>query len=281
MSESVFRPIIREDGTLDPSSIERMGEDWIEGWLRARLGGSDRYLPIDTRTGEDPEALVVGILRHAGAAHPAAIAVGRVALRLLDEARRLAPQSPQWLSVLLRLCQQVRVDQAFSWFHEELQSIAQDAEAAHRRWGNPRTVRDILLAAVVQAPGRPGSSALEAWLALLSKPESSSLALAGLGASFEQKLPYLADWWRHCPPERRNRELGYLIYRALDQDEPIATIMNQAPELPFDLRETIDQELQVQGARPVFTAQSSAKAESKALIDAGLDRRFLLPKKAA
>jgi hypothetical protein len=281
MSESVFRPIAREDGTLDPSSIERMGEDWMEGWLRARFSGSDRYLPIDTRTGEDPEALVVGLLRHAGAAHPVTTAVGRVVLRLLDEARRLAPQSPQWLSPLLRLCQQVRVDQAFSWFHEELQSIAQDAEAAHRRWSNPRAVRDILFAAVVQAPGRPGSSPMEAWLALLPKPESSSLALAGLGATFEQKLPYLADWWRHCPPERRSRELGYLIYRALDQDEPIATLLNQAPTLPFGLRKAIDQELQAQGARPFFAEQRGSQGGAKALNNAGLNRRFLLQEKAA
>jgi hypothetical protein len=281
MSKPVFRPTTREDGTLDPSCIERMGEDWIEGWLRARFSGSDRFLPIDTRTGEDPEALVIGLLRHAGASHPVTAAVGRVVLRLLDEARRLAPQSPPWWSPLLRLCQQVRIDQAFSWFHEELQRIASDAEAAHRRWSNPRTVRDILFAAVVQAPGRAGSSTLEAWLALLQRPESSSLALAGLGASFEQKLPYLADWWRYCPPEKRSRELGYLIYRALDQDEPLATLLNQAPTLPLDLREAIDLELQAQGAQPAFAEQRGSQRGAKAFINAGLDRRFLLQSKAA
>jgi hypothetical protein len=256
MSETVFQPLVREDGSLDPVSFERMGDNWIESWLRERLSGRDPHFPIDLRVDEDPEAFVVGLLRQAGPVHLATLAISRSVLHLLDEARRFAPQTPPWLIPLLRLCQQVRLDLVFSWFREELQAIASDSDAARQRWGDLRVVRDILLAAVLQAPGRSPSPTLEAWQALLKSTEFSSLALAGLGSSFEQKLPYLADWWNHCPPDRRGRELKYLIYRALDQEEPVHILLTQAFSLPADLCEAIDQELQAQGAQPLFASLS-------------------------
>lgn len=252
MSETVFQPLLREDGSLDPASFERMGDSWIESWLRERLSGRDPHFPVDIRAGEDSEAFVVGLLRQAGPVHLATLAISRSVLRLLDEARRFAPQALPWLIPLLRLCQQVRLDLVFSWFREELQAIASDSDAARQRWGDLRVIRDILLAAVLQAPGRSPSPALGAWQMLLKIPEFSSLALAALGSSFEQKLPYLEDWWNHCPPDRRGRELKYLIYRALDQEEPIYFLLTQVPFLPTDLCEAIDQELQAQGAQPFF-----------------------------
>jgi len=252
MSETVFQSLVREDGSLDPASFERMGDSWIESWLRERLSGRDSHFPVDIRAGEDPEAFVVGFLRQAGPAHPATLAVSRSVLRLLDEARRFEPQTPPWLIPLLRLCQQVRLDLVFSWFREELQVIASDSDAARQRWGDLRVVRDILLAAVLQAPGRSPSPAVEAWQVLLKTADFSSLALAALGSSFEQKLPYLAAWWNHCPPDRRGRELKYLVYRALDQEEPIYILLTQVPSFPSDLCEAIDQELQAQGAQPFF-----------------------------
>jgi TIR domain-containing protein len=252
VSEPVFQPLVRNDGSLDPASFERMGDSWIERWLEERLSSRDPHFPVDIRAGEDPEAFVVGLLRQAGPVHSATLAISRSVLRLLDEARRLAPRTPPWLSPLLRICQQVRLDLVFSWFREELQTIASDSDAARQRWGDPRTIRDILLAAALQVPGRSPSPAIGAWLALLKTADFSSLALAGLGSSFEQKLPYLADWWTHCPPDRRGRELKYLIYRALDQEEPIHVLLMQAPTFPPDLCEAIDQELQAQGAQSFF-----------------------------
>jgi len=276
MKEEAFHSIVRADGSLDPSCFERMGEEWIESWLRNHLSGSDPYFPIDTRTGEDPESFVVGLLRQAGATHPAAASIARVVLRLLDEARRLAPQVPSWLSPLLRLCQQVHLDLTFSWFHEELQATARDPEAAQQRWADLQTLREILVAAVAQAPGRPHSSPRGSWLVLLRKPDFCSLALAGLGASFEQKLPFLADWWRSCPPERRRRELSYLIYRAVDQEEPLTSFLGKALSFPSNLREAIDQELHAQGAQPFFAAQRRSQGGAGALVNSGLRREFLL-----
>ncbi len=252
MSEAVFQPLVREDGSLDPVSFERMGDSWIESWLRERLSGRDPHFPVDIRAGEDPEAFVVGLLRQAGPVQLATLAISRSVLRLLDEARRFAPQTPPWLIPLLRLCQQVRLDLVFSWFREELQAIASDSDAARQRWGDLRVIRGILLAAVLQAPGRSPSPALEAWQMLLKTAEFSSLALAALGSSFEQKLLYLTDWWNHCPPDRKGRELKYLIYRALEQQEPIYILLTQVHSLPPDLCEAIDQELQAQGAQPFF-----------------------------
>ena len=283
MSEPVFRPIVRENGRLDPSSFEAMDDSWIEGWLRARLSGSDHYFPIDTRWDEDPERFVINLLRDAGTLHPAAAAIGRAVLRLLDEAQRssrqaraeassasLRSQAPAYLNALFGLCRGVRIEQTFSWFRDELAEIARDPDAARLRWGGLRRVREILFAAVVQAPGWPRAASFGAWSALLRVPEFSTLALAGLGRTFEQRLPYLADWWRHCPPDLIDRELEYMVECALDREELILALLDQTPSLPRKLRAAIVSALEAMGTEIVEMAPLPAMEE-------GTDRAVVMP----
>lgn len=282
MSEPAFRPLVREDGRLDPATFEHMGEAWIERWLRERLSGSDPYFPIDTRSDEDSEAFVVGLLREAGYSHPAVAAIGRAILTLLSEARRHPLPPPPYLPSLLRLCQKVHLELTFSWFREQLEAIARDSATARERWGGLRAVREILFAAVVQAPARTSGAALEAWSTLLRAPEFSSMALAALGTSLEQKLPYLAEWWRHCSPERRDRELSYMVGRAIERDEVPAYPQIRTPPLPLDLREALEREFRAQGA-PILVERSPRQSEAvpSALIKAGLRREYLLDQQAA
>lgn len=288
MSEPTFRPIFRDNGRLDPAAFEVMGDHWLEQWLRARLSGSDPHFPIDTRWDEDPEGLVVALLRDAGAVHPASTAIGRAVLRLLDEARRLvrredivagapAPNGnvPEYFDSLLGLCQQVRMGQTLSWFREELQEIARDPQAAQRRWGDLETVREILFAAVVQAPARTTSEAHESWTTLLRQPEFTSLALVALGKTLEQKLPYLAQWWSACPPDWRSRELKYMIGRAVDRDEPMGFLLAGA-SLPSDLRQAIEREARSHGD-PVVGEPTQHPSEGVLpfMSNAGWRREFL------
>jgi hypothetical protein len=255
-----FIPTLREDGTFDPDSLERAGLRWVTAWLKGRLSGRDPYLPIDRRGGEDPEALVVAILRDAGTAHPATELIARALLALLDEARTCAPEIPSYLKPALRICQQVRLPQASSWFTEELKKLANDPETLEARWGE-KVVREILYAASLQSPGLPQAASHESWLALLMVPRYATLAWAGLGSSFRQQLVHITIWWQSCPAAKRKAEIDHFVFMGLktESDEVTRRLLISAGALwPQDLKSAINVAFRRQGFVEVFSCQSQS-----------------------
>jgi hypothetical protein len=278
MTEPLFEPRLQPDGTLDPECLERMGPDWLAGWIRDRLSGRDPWFLIDRRSDEDPESLIVGLLRNLGLAHPLVPLMGQAARRLLVQAGQVSPPAPSYLHPLLRLCQQVALPATGPWFLAELKSLAEQPENFAALWPEGGLADEILFAALRQAPGRPGAPARPYWQALLNRPESTTLALTALGTSLQEQVSHLAIWWSVCPREERNLELSQLIFEALIAGEEEArAILGKAASLPPDLRAAIDRELEAQGARPAFAAPKRvAKSSSKFLEDAGLRREVLL-----
>ena len=222
-----FTPVTLQDGSLDPRSLADMGERWVSDWLRDRLAGKDHYLPVDRRSGEDPEALVVGLVRLSGPIHPASRLIGSVAARLLEEGASQSVAPPAFFGALLRLCQQVRLPDTQSWFSSFVQSLAKDSAAVEASW-NADTISEILFAAVTQVPGNTNSAARAAWLDLLRAPRYTTLALTALGPSFQGEVEHLADWWQACPAAERSRELRWIISRAvkLEGEDRIRRILS-------------------------------------------------------
>jgi hypothetical protein len=278
MTEPVFEPRLRPDGTLDPECLERMGPDWLANWIRDRLSGHDPWFPIGRRSDEDPESLIVGLLRNLGLGHPLVPLAGQAVLHLLSQAGTVAPSTPVYFRPLLRLCQQVALPPTAPWFLQELKSLTEQPEGFATRWPEEGLVNEILFAALRQAPGRPGSPARVYWESLLNRPESTTLALSALGTSLQEQVTHLATWWGVCPREERELELSQLVFEALTEgEEETRAILGEAPSLPPDLRVAIDRELHAQGIRPVFgTPRRAAKNSSKILKDAGLRREYLL-----
>jgi hypothetical protein len=277
MTEPVFEPRLRSDGTLDPECLERMGPDWLANWIQDRLSGRDPWFPIDRRSDEDPESLIVGLLRNLGLGHPLVPLVGQAVLHLLSQAGTAAPSAPAYFRPLLRLCQQVALPLTASWFLQELKSLAEQPEGFAARWQEEGLVNEILFAALRQAPGRPGSPARAYWESLLNRPESTTLALSALGTSLQEQVSHLAVWWSVCPREERELELSQFIFEALTEGEEDArAILGRVP-FPSGLRAALDQELKGYGARPLpVQINSQCKAQSNAFKDAGLQRQYLL-----
>lgn len=275
MTEPNFQPRLRSDGTLDPEPLERMGLDWLTGWMRERLSGRDPWFPLDRRSDEDPEMLIVGLLRSLGSGHPLSALLGSAARRLLDEAGSETP----YLGPLLRLCQQAVLPATGPWFTSELERLARQPDDFAARWPGRDLTNEILLAALRQSPGWPGNPARPAWEALLARPESATHALSALGTSLEQQASHLAPWWEACPEEERELELSQLIFEALttEGEATARDILKQAPSLPADLRQAIDQELRANGARPLFASQARRSASGlNSLKEAGFRREHLL-----
>ena len=210
-----IQPQFRDDGTVSLSSFETSGDRSIHNWLRQRLESHDRHFPIDIRVGEDPDRLVVSILRDAGSSHPVSTSIARCLLSLLDEARTAAPQVPAFFENLLRICHQVRISTLSSWFTEEVEYIADNPSKARDRWGQWSTVEEILLAAVLQAPGLLTAATRDSWLRLLRQPRHSTIALHGLGQLLPQRLPLLNEWWKKCPEDERYKDLDEMIFTGL------------------------------------------------------------------
>jgi hypothetical protein len=272
MTEPTFQLRLRADGRLDPESLERMGPDRLTSWMRERLSGYDPWLPLDRRSDEDPETLIVGLVRDLGSGHPLVPLLGRAARHLLDEILS-APSPPPYLASLLRLCQQVALPPTGSWFTAELKELAQKPEVL-ADWP-PGLADEVLFAALRQSPGWPGSPARSTWEALLRRPESATFALSALGTSLQQQVPHLAVWWRACPRDERDRELEQLVFEAVTVEGPEAAriLLAQAPSLPPDLKSAIDRELRAQGARPAF---ASAGKPPNSLKNSGWRRDLLL-----
>jgi hypothetical protein len=283
MTEPVFQPRLLADGSLDPECLERMGLEWLTNWMRQRLSGHDPWFPIDRRFDEDPEALIVGLVRGLGSGHLLVPFLGRAACRLLDESSAAAPELPSYLHSLLRLCQQVALPATGAWFTAELEALAERPEDFATRWPEQGLTHEILFAALRQSPGWPGSPARPAWEVLLTRPEITTFALSALGTSLEQQLAHLAVWWQSCPLEERDRELSQLVFEALstEGEDAIRSVLSQASPLPRDLQVAIDRELQANGARPFFTStRQRSQNVLRALKDSALRREFLLDEAA-
>jgi hypothetical protein len=279
MTELVFQPRLRADGSLDPECLERMGPDWLTDWMRERLSGNDPWFPIDRRSDEDPETLIVGLLRGIGSAHPLVPLWGRAARRLLEESEAAGPHPPVFFRSLLRLCQQVALPATGAWFTKELETLAERPDDFAVRWPDSDLTAEILFAALRQSPGWPGTPARSAWEALLSRPESTTFALSALGTSLQEQASHLAVWWQTCPEEERDLELSQVIVEALaaEGEDELRQVLSQAPSLPSDLQEAVDRELRSHGARPLF-ASVNRRSQSvlRSLEGSGLRREFLV-----
>lgn len=283
MTEPIFEPRRRADGTLDPECLEQMGPDWLTGWMRERLSGRDPWFPLDRRSDEDPESFIVGLLRGLGLGHPLVPLLGRAALRLLEEAAAAAPSPPSFLRSLLRLCQQTALPATAAWFAAELETLAARPEIFASRWPERALADEILFGALRQSPGWPGSPARPAWETLLAQPETTTFALSALGTSFQEQVSHLAVWWEACPQDEREIELSQLIFAAVNAEGPdeARDVLAQARSFPPELRHAIDRELQANGARPVFTVRARRSPRGSSLqANPGFDRPYLLPNAA-
>lgn len=266
MSLPEFRPRYREDGSLDPQCLEEMGRYWLRSWLERRLSGLDPYFSIDKRRDEDPASWVVQILRDAGTAHPLVASLSYVALEMLEEARKSAAEPPLYFSSLLSICQQVYLSQTSPWFNEELAGLSKDPDAVEARWGGFDAVKEIVYAAMVQVPANLRNASHGSWLSLLWVPRYSTLALLGLGHSFEQMAPYLGIWWGTCPAEDRQHELGRLLFMALKdpgEERMRSVLRSESVDWPQDFREAINVALRSNGARELFSDHGQDQEERR------------------
>lgn len=278
MTEPIIEPHLREDGTLDPESLERMAPVALVNWMRGRLSGRDPWIPIDRRSDEDPEALIVATLKSLGSGHPVVPRLALAARQLLEEVRAASPDSVEYSRALLRLCQQTTLPATAPWFSAELARLAEYPDEFTAHWSEG--LRDeFLFAALRQSPGWPGSPVRPAWEVLLTRPESTTQALSALGTSLEQQAMHLAVWWRACPRNDRDLELSQMIFEALatEGEEGVRLVLAQAPDLPADLRNAIDRELRANGARPLSapTARRATRIPNS-LKNAGFKREHLL-----
>lgn len=283
MSHVEFTPSLRDDGSLDPECLENAGQRWIKNWLKARLSGSDPYFPIDRRSDEDPDALIVGILRENGLGHPASALVCRAVSRLLAEAGGKAPKLPSYFRGCIRLCQRVHLPQTNAWFTEQIAEFAKAHARTEQRWGGYEQAKEILFAGIVQAPGLPEAASSRSWERLLSTPRYATLALLSLSQSFSQQVSYLVRWWQSCPPAERQAELHQMMFTALkgEDEENLASIFDSAASsYPADLKAAINRALTANGASAVFTdgvrQLSLVNSIGGAISKAG-HRRELLP----
>jgi hypothetical protein len=273
-----FAPTINPEGTLEPASLAEMGERWVLSWLRERLAGRDPYLPLDRRSGEDPDALVVGLLRSAGPLEPASRLIGRASLRLLREAEEQAPSPPAFLASLLRICQQARLPDTEEWFAAFVEKLADDAAAVEARWSK-NLLAEIVYAAIQQTRATPGSAGQASWLKLLRLPRFTTYALIALSSSFEAEVEHLAEWWQACPAAERTRELRQRITRAakLQGDQRLREVLSAKwTVLPAGLRTAIDGVLGKLGMAALSTCEEEDGHVGRAIRNAALKPELVL-----
>ncbi len=284
MKKPKFRPIIRKDGNLDLECFQRAGTRFVKDWLRERLSNRDPYFPIDKRSAEDPEALVVGLIRDGGTQHPSTRLIARAVKELLTESRSLAPTLPGYFRSLLRLCQQVPLPETSSWFVEELRLLVENPVKTESNWGANEIFDGILDAAIVQAPGLPQSASYLLWKELLTRPQYCTAALLALGSSFELRLAHMRAWWRNCPLDERETELRQIVYegvRTEGKENVRAMLLSARQLLPDDLQRALDETLRLLGIAVVFDAPQLRRTFEGghicAIRNAGLRREHVLP----
>ncbi|HTG31668.1 MAG TPA: hypothetical protein VLB76_01960 [Thermoanaerobaculia bacterium] len=259
MRRAAFIPRLRDNGEVDLSCLEGMGDEWIWNWLKSRLSGDDPHFPIDPRVGEDPEALVVGLLREAGERSGLWRTIARAVRYLLYEASDVIPEVPPFFGPALRICQRCRFTEVEGWFVETLRRLAENSDPLERAWGE-RLVKEITYAAVLQIPGIPTSPARQAWLHLFEDPRYTTIALRGLGASFSQRLSYLPQWWQICARGDREKQVDNMIFTALKVhsfQEICPLLQSQQYRFPYELEVAINDALERYGAARVFIVHGS------------------------
>ena len=225
-------------------------------------------MPLDKRVDEDPDALVVGLLRDAGLAHPASSLISKAILSLLDQSAKSAPDLPPFFVNTMRLCQQVRLPDTSTWFTDQLAQIAKAPARAEKRWGGIERTKEILYAGAVQAPGLPSAASGKAWQALLKIPQYATLALAGLCRSFEDQVTHMKAWSRTCPTAERDLELNQMLFTALkaDGERTVLVILKSlGSSFPSDLKEAINRALRENGSRVAFSDSVEEKSSRGAL----------------
>lgn len=268
MKQKAFKLTFRDDGTVDPDCIEQAGLRWVKTWLARRLSGEDPFVPLDQRVDEDPDALVVGLLRDAGLAHPASSLISKAILSFLDQAAKNAPDVPPFFANTMRLCQLVRLPDTSTWFADHLARIANAPARAEKRWGGIEKTKEILYAGAVQAPGLPSAASRKAWQALLKIPQYATLALAGLSRSFEDQVAHMKTWWRTCSAEERELELNQMVFTGLktESEKAVLAILKSSGEsFPTDLKEAINRALRENGSRVAFSDSAEEKYSREAL----------------
>ena len=283
MPRQEFSLVFREDGSIDPDCLEQAGLDWIKHWLERRLAGNDPYLPLDKRYDEDPDAVVVALLRKAGLAHPAAMLISRAVYSLLASAERSAPNLPAYFRNLLRICQEVRLPQTSDWFTGQLSHIANDPVEAEAHWGGHDPTKEIVYAVMVQSPGLRTAASHVFWKALLAVPDFATLALGGLSRSFADELSYLAAWWRSCPVGQRSRELHQIVFTALKTEgkERVLSLLGECGKrLPKDLKNALNFALSENGIEAAFSRSAERYSANDslwgAITGAGQKRELVL-----
>lgn len=268
MKQKEFKLAFRDDGTIDPECIEQAGLRWVKTWLARRLAGDDPFMPLDKRVDEDPDALIIGLLRDAGLAHPASSLISKAILSLLDQSAKSAPNVPPFFSNTLRLCQQIRIPYTSTWFTDQLRQIAKDPKRTEKRWGGVEKTKEIIYAGAVQSPGLPSAASKKAWQALLKIPQYATLALAGLCRSFEDHVAHMKTWWRTCPAEERELELNQILFTALktESEKAVLAILRSSGEsFPADLKGAINRALRENGSRVAFSDSVEEKYSREAL----------------
>ena len=268
MKQKEFKLAFRADGTIDPECIEQAGLRWVKTWLARRLSGDDPFVPLDKRVDEDPDTLVVGLLRDAGLAHPASSLVSKAILSFLDQSAKRAPNVPPFFANTLRLCQQIRIPDTSTWFTDQLAQIAKAPARTEKRWGGIERTKEIIYAGAVQSPGLPSAASKKEWQALLKVPQYATLALAGLCRSFEDHVAHMKTWWRTCPAEERELELNQILFTALktESEKAVLAILRSSGEsFPTDLKGAINRALRENGSRVAFSDSVEEKYSREAL----------------
>lgn len=260
---------------LNATFLEQIGIDWISAWLRTRLSGSDAFAPLDGRTDEDPEAIIVSFIRQVGSRSPSAVSIGQAVVRLLDDCSPPNLLQP-YLKSLLRLCQRVVLPATNSWFTEQLLAAANDRASFRERWLT--NTNEVLYSCAQQAPGYVGSATRDSWLALLRQPDTTTVAWYALARTNADRIRHLSSWWATAPDEETQRELRYLLFTGLKDNEPdefLSLIESAGSAWSQSLRDAIDSELKHLGTSPIFVTASSRSLHC-AIDGAARRRTFVL-----
>lgn len=260
MKKQEFVPRFTKDKRLDPASFSDAGDHAVEAWLKQRLSGHDPFLPLDKRLDEDPEALLVGIVRSCGCQHPGVQVIGRVVGNLLKKTPQSAQKMPGYWGPLLRLCEQVTLPYVSDYFSAELGHFSNEPGKIEKHLGGEAMGRRFAFAALRQAPSFDPENSSSPWLALLKQPAYCTIALMGLGPSFAARVKHLPTWWGACPVQKRERELVYLLRNALSTAEDEVSVLNilrsGGNSFSMDLKHALNRSLKANNATEAFSSPS-------------------------
>jgi hypothetical protein len=240
---------------LESASVE----DTVS-WLRKRASGIDSLFPLDAKAGEDPERVLIALVRDLGLRHPATERLGLALLRVLTK----HTEDKELTQLALRLCQRQFLPYTSRWFLAELSRLT--------RAGKPsRHDVEIALAAIIQAPPLV-AGAREYWVLLLKVPIFSTIALNALNQGWHDALRYLPDWWSAAPPKTRDIELRQLIasiVRENGANVALPEISRVGSSWPQPLRDAVDRALATNSLQRIFRRGDRTMGLCSAIDGAG------------